>query len=107
MYNRLSTAMRNSDALAVRTCWELEGKFCRYIEMQFQKKALLTGLVLIHHHQPDNNPPLEDQWAKWLDEFKLGSVVFCSFGSQYIIEKDQFQELVMGFELTRLPSSLP
>lgn len=32
-----------------------------------------------------------------------GTVVFCAFGSQLILEKQQFQELVMGFELTGLP----
>ncbi|CAL2255173.1 unnamed protein product [Prunus armeniaca] len=32
-----------------------------------------------------------------------GSVVFCAFESQLILEKDQFQELVLGFELTGLP----
>lgn len=104
MYNRSASAMGNSDALAVRICWELEGRFCQYIETQFQKKVLLTGLVLTPHHQSEDNiAPLEDQWAKWLDAFQPGSVVHCSFGSQYILEKDQFEELVLGFELTELP----
>ncbi|PQQ04882.1 hypothetical protein Pyn_07282 [Prunus yedoensis var. nudiflora] len=50
-----------------------------------------------------NGLPLEDMWAKWLGGFEeAGSVVFCAFGSQLILEKDQFQELVLGFELIGL-----
>ena len=46
---------------------------------------------------------LEDRWARWLGGFKPGSVIFCAFGSQNFPEKDQFQELLLGFELTGLP----
>ncbi|KAJ7981784.1 Glycosyltransferase [Quillaja saponaria] len=49
------------------------------------------------------NTPLEDQWDKWLGGLNPGSVVYCSFGSESILEKEQFQELVLGFELTGLP----
>lgn len=46
---------------------------------------------------------LEEQWAKWLDGFKPNTVIFCAFGSECMLKKDQFQELVLGFELTGLP----
>ncbi|PQM35992.1 UDP-glycosyltransferase 79B6-like [Prunus yedoensis var. nudiflora] len=46
---------------------------------------------------------LEERWAKWFPGFEPRSVVFCAFGSQCALEKDQFQELVLGFELTGLP----
>ncbi|KAH7513248.1 hypothetical protein FEM48_Zijuj12G0177100 [Ziziphus jujuba var. spinosa] len=99
-YERLTRGMQNCDALAVRSCRELEGKFCDYIGTQYGKSLLFTGLAL---PEPTNTPALEDRWAKWLEKFEIGSVVFCAFGSQYFIEKDQFQELVLGFELTGLP----
>ena len=97
-YERKTTAIKNCDAICLRTCRELEGKYCDYIATQYGKSVLLTGTVL-----PEKTSALEGQWDKWLGGFDADSVVFCAFGSQYILEKDQFQELVVGFELTGLP----
>ena len=47
--------------------------------------------------------PLEETWAKWLDGFEPSSVLYCAFGSQIILEKNQFQELLLGFESTGFP----
>ena len=59
----------------------------------------LTGPVL-----PKPSPePLEDLWAQWLGGFGSGSVIFCAFGSENIMVQDQFQELLLGIELTGLP----
>ncbi|CAK9182970.1 unnamed protein product [Ilex paraguariensis] len=98
-YERVTTSMKQCDAISIRTCQEIEGPLCDYIESQYDKPMFLTGPVLA---EPPETP-LEDRWAKWLDGFELGSVLFCAFGSQWILEKDQFQELVLGFELTGLP----
>ncbi|KAE8680122.1 UDP-glycosyltransferase 79B8 [Hibiscus syriacus] len=46
---------------------------------------------------------LDEKWVNWLSRFESGSVVFCSFGSQNQLLKDEFQELVLGFELSGLP----
>ncbi|XP_015899122.3 UDP-glycosyltransferase 79B9 [Ziziphus jujuba] len=99
-YDRKTTAMRNCDALAIRTCRELEGKYCDYIRTQYGKSVLLTGTAL---PKPDNSTRLEDRWDKWLSRFERDSVVFCVFGSQCTLENDQFRELILGFELTGLP----
>ncbi|KAG8646640.1 UDP-glycosyltransferase 79B6 [Manihot esculenta] len=98
-YERMFKAMKESDALAIRTCNETEGNFCDYIGSQYGKPVFLTGPVL----PGPAKTPLEDRWCKWLSGFEQGSVLFCAFGSQIILEKDQFQELVLGFELTGLP----
>lgn len=91
--------MKECDAISVRTCREIEGHFCDYIGSQYKKPMILTGPVL-----PDPTPTLlEDQWAQWLVRFEPRSVVFCSFGSQYILTKKQFRELLLGFELTGRP----
>ena len=98
-YERTTAAMKESDAISIRTCREIEGNLCDYIGNQYGKPVLLTGPVL-----PEPSPaPLEEKWAQWLGRFKPGSVIFCAFGSQYILENDQFQELLLGFELTGLP----
>ncbi|CAN6558204.1 unnamed protein product [Malus baccata var. baccata] len=93
-------AIKECDAFCLRTCREFEGDFCDYLEAQFQKPVLLTGPVLSLEKGPTL---LEDRWADWFAAFEAGTVVFCAFGSQWAFEKDQFQELVLGFELTGLP----
>lgn len=99
-YERTTTAMRNADVLSIRTCREVEGELCDYMASQYKKPLLLTGPML---SKPTDTTPLEDRWTEWLNRFKPGSVVFCAFGSQYILEKDQFQELLLGFESTNFP----
>ncbi|CAA7056033.1 unnamed protein product [Microthlaspi erraticum] len=37
------------------------------------------------------------------ERVRPGSVVYCALGSQITLEKDQFQELCLGMELTGLP----
>lgn len=96
------TAMRNCDAIAIRTCRETEGKFCDYIGNQYNKPVYLTGPVLPVDEV--DKPSLEPRWADWLAKFSPGSVVFCAFGSQPVVDKiDQFQELCLGLEATGLP----
>ncbi|XP_044494892.1 UDP-glycosyltransferase 79B6-like [Mangifera indica] len=98
-YIRVTTSMKECDVISMRTCRETEGNFCDYIASQYNKPVFLTGPVLIE----PTKTPLEDRWVQWLGGFQPGSVVYCAFGSQYNPKKEQFQELLMGFELTGLP----
>ncbi|CAA7062662.1 unnamed protein product [Microthlaspi erraticum] len=100
IYHQITTGLKSCDVIAMRTCKEVEGKFCDYISRQYKKKVLLTGPLL---PEQDKSKPLEDQWSHWLSGFAPGTVVFCALGSQVILEKDQFQELCLGMELTGLP----
>ncbi|CAE6239335.1 unnamed protein product [Arabidopsis arenosa] len=100
LHYRITTGLKNCDFISIRTCKEVEGKFCDYIERQYQRKVLLTGPML---PEPDNSRPLEDRWDHWLNQFEPGSVIYCALGSQITLEKDQFQELCLGMELTGLP----
>ncbi|XP_010485115.1 PREDICTED: UDP-glycosyltransferase 79B9-like [Camelina sativa] len=60
LYHRLTTGLMNCDFISIRTCNEVEGKFCDYIEIQYQRKVLLTGPML---PEPDNSKTLEDRWS--------------------------------------------
>lgn len=93
-------ALGESDAIAIRTCTELEGSFCDYISQQYQKHVFTTGPVLPKEPQSHD---LDPSIAGWLEKFDSGSVVFCAFGSQLNLEKLQFQEILRGLELTGLP----
>ncbi|CAB4278139.1 unnamed protein product [Prunus armeniaca] len=104
LYQRFTNAITESDAFCIRTCREIEGHFYDYLSAQHKKPMILIGLVYGLEDSNKNSPPLEDMWANWLGGFEeAGSVMFCAFESQLIFEKDQFQELVLGFELTGLP----
>ncbi|XVF78667.1 hypothetical protein PTKIN_Ptkin14bG0153800 [Pterospermum kingtungense] len=94
--DRLLTSMKDSDLIAFRTYREIEGPFCDYVAQYFGKPVMLTGPCL----SETNATALEEKWANWLSNFEAGSVVFCAFGSQIILHKDDFQELVLGFELS-------
>ncbi|KAH7568851.1 hypothetical protein JRO89_XS06G0061200 [Xanthoceras sorbifolium] len=88
-----------SDAIGFKTCREIEGPYCDYLGSQFGKPVILAGPVL-----PE--PPrsvLEEKWEKLLGGFSAKSLIYCAFGSECTMNKDQFQELVLGFELTGLP----
>ncbi|KAI3912974.1 hypothetical protein MKW92_050297 [Papaver armeniacum] len=98
-HERLSLSFKNADALSFRSSRELEGRFVDFIGDRYGKQVLLSGPLL-------PKPPsfkLEKKWDKWLNQFEPRSVLFCSFGSECHMEKDQFQELLMGFELTDMP----
>ncbi|XP_010496151.1 PREDICTED: UDP-glycosyltransferase 79B8-like [Camelina sativa] len=100
LYHQITTGFKRCDIIALRTCKDIEGKFCDYIAHQYQKKVLLTGPML---PEPDTSKPLEQRWSHFLSGFPPRSVVFCALGSQIVLEKDQFQELCLGMELTGLP----
>ncbi|KAB2043979.1 hypothetical protein ES319_D01G057700v1 [Gossypium barbadense] len=96
---RIRTAVKGSDAIAFRTCSEIEEPFCDFVAEEFGKPVLLSGPCL----PETNTQQLDEEWVSWLSQFQPGSVVFCSFGSQSVLQKDEFQELVLGFELCGLP----
>ncbi|KAE8689846.1 Anthocyanidin 3-O-glucoside 2''-O-glucosyltransferase [Hibiscus syriacus] len=96
---RQMKSLIDCDAIGFKTCKEIEGPYCEYIRSQFKKPVLYAGPVV-----PE--PPkttLEEQWEKLLSKFGAGTVIFCAFGSECVLKKDQFLELVLGLELTGLP----
>uniref|UniRef100_A0A2N9EYA4 Glycosyltransferase n=1 Tax=Fagus sylvatica TaxID=28930 RepID=A0A2N9EYA4_FAGSY len=98
-YLRITSSVIASDAIAFRTYNEIEGPYCDYLRQQYAKPVLLTGPVL--PQTPETK--LDEKWANWLSNFEQGTVVYCAFGTQNILQKDQFQELLLGFELCGQP----
>ncbi|KAJ1388929.1 UDP-glucuronosyl/UDP-glucosyltransferase [Sesbania bispinosa] len=98
-YDRLDNGLSQSDAIGFKGCREIEGPFVDYLEDQFGKPVLLSGPVI---PEPPNTV-LEEKLATWLAGFKDGSVIYCAFGSESMLPQDQFQELLLGLELTELP----
>ncbi|CAM8905837.1 unnamed protein product [Rhodiola kirilowii] len=96
---RLIKAVKNSNAIVFKTCRELEGHYLDYVE-KHSKKAVLTAGPTIPA-QPST--PLNEHISAWLSTFKPKSVIYCAFGSENVLPLTQFQELVLGIELTGLP----
>jgi hypothetical protein len=98
-YDRQVLAFNEADALGYRTCREIEGPYLDYIHRQFNKPILTSGPVILENP----NSVLDEKWANWLGGFKTDSVVYCCFGSQCVLNPNQFQELMLGLELTGMP----
>ncbi|KAF5732589.1 UGTPg34 [Tripterygium wilfordii] len=87
------------DALGFKTCREIEGPFIDYLQSQFGKPVLLSGPII---PEPTTST-LDEKWEKWLGGFKPNSMIYCALGSECNLQTDQFQELVLGLELTGMP----
>ncbi|XP_014522009.1 UDP-glycosyltransferase 79B30-like [Vigna radiata var. radiata] len=98
-YDRIYGGLTLSDAIGFKGCREIEGPYVDYLAEQFGKSVILSGPII-----PESpKTVLEEKWSAWLGRFKDGSVVFCALGSEWKLPHDQFQELVLGLELTGLP----
>ncbi|WMV49117.1 hypothetical protein MTR67_042502 [Solanum verrucosum] len=97
---RLLLAFQDGDAIAFKTTREIEGPYCEFVEHKFKKPVVLAGPVL---PEPIESSNTEENWSKWLEKFKEKTVILCAFGSECNLKKDQFQELVLGLELTGYP----
>ncbi|KAK4286065.1 hypothetical protein QN277_002676 [Acacia crassicarpa] len=98
-HDRVCNGLIQSDAIAFKGTTEIEGPFVDYLGNHYGKPALLSGPVI-----PE--PPacvLEEIWVQWLGQFKDDSLIYCAFGSECILEVNQFQELLLGLETTGLP----
>ncbi|MGK4277605.1 hypothetical protein, partial [Escherichia coli] len=64
------------------------------------KPILLTGPVLAF---VPTDVQLDQKLVNWLDRQKEYSVRYCCLGSEFILEKRQFQEFLLGLEQSKFP----
>ncbi|XP_022136181.1 UDP-glycosyltransferase 79B30-like [Momordica charantia] len=98
-YDRQFISFSDCDAIGFRTCHEIEGDFVTYLQKEFKKPILLSGPVLPEPLATN----LEEKLETWLSGFEEGSMIYCAFGSECTLKKEQFQELLLGFELSGMP----
>lgn len=99
VYDRVLAGVQASDALVIKTCFEMEGPYIRYLAAQHGKPVIVTGPVV-----PE--PPkgeLEERWAQWLSSFPDSAVVFASFGSETFLPAPAATELLLGLEASNRP----
>ncbi|XP_047181451.1 cyanidin 3-O-galactoside 2''-O-xylosyltransferase FGGT1-like [Vigna umbellata] len=85
-----NSILAQSYATGLKGCTVIEGAYadCHRRHVTVPKEA--TCLI-------------DENWAKWLGNYEAGSVVYCSFGSECTLEPCQFQEVVLGLELSGMP----
>ncbi|KAM7279679.1 hypothetical protein ACFE04_006813 [Oxalis oulophora] len=98
-FERVSDSLKGCDLIAIRTCYPVDGILTDYLGKLYDNPVILTSPVL----SDPVEPPLDDQLVKWMSGFGPNSVVFCSFGKDFSMDKRQFQELCLGIESTGLP----
>ncbi|KAG8385495.1 hypothetical protein BUALT_Bualt03G0051300 [Buddleja alternifolia] len=104
---RLMTSMCDSDAIGFKTCIEIEGVYCEFLEKKLDKPILVTGPILVQKTQANNLINVDDEkWDIWLNGFQSKTVIFCAFGSEAVLEQRQFEQLLLGIELTGLPFAI-
>lgn len=98
--DRIKTAVIKSDAICFRTCMEIDEEIVEHMESIWEKPVLLTGSLL----PEEDGSMLDTNWDKWLNTFSPpNKVIYCALGTQIVLDKAQFQEIVLGFEATGLP----
>ncbi|WVY94626.1 hypothetical protein V8G54_033714 [Vigna mungo] len=85
-----NSILTQSYATGLKGCTVIEGAYadCHRRHVTVPKEA--TCLI-------------DENCAKWLGNYEAGSVVYCSFGSECTLEPCQFQEVVLGLELSGMP----
>ncbi|CAH2070025.1 unnamed protein product [Thlaspi arvense] len=82
IYHQLTTSLKSCDVISMRTCQEIEGKFCDFIASQYHRKVLLTGPML---PEADKSKPLDEQWSRFLKRVKERGVVWGGWVQQPLI----------------------
>ncbi|XP_074312928.1 cyanidin 3-O-galactoside 2''-O-xylosyltransferase FGGT1-like [Silene latifolia] len=100
LLERLSVSFRECDAIAVKSCKEMEGAYCDLAKEIFGKPVFLTGPVC---PDPSSVSILDDHLNGWLNGFGQGSVIYCALGSECVLTEEQFREFVLGLELIGMP----
>ncbi|KAK7387134.1 hypothetical protein VNO78_27662 [Psophocarpus tetragonolobus] len=93
---RCTNSLTQSYATGLKGCRVIEGA---YVDYYHRRHVLLEG----HVTPKAITCSLDENWAKWLGNFEAGSVVYCAFGSECTLEPCQFQELLLGLELSGMP----
>uniref|UniRef100_A0A0D6QS97 Glycosyltransferase N-terminal domain-containing protein n=1 Tax=Araucaria cunninghamii TaxID=56994 RepID=A0A0D6QS97_ARACU len=92
--------------IAIRSCYEMEGRFIDYVETCHRKRVVPVGLLL-PEESPPRNPPLggsqQFECLAWLDRQKSSTVVYVSFGSECFLSAGQIGALAEGLELSGVP----
>uniref|UniRef100_A0A0D6QR55 Glycosyltransferase N-terminal domain-containing protein n=1 Tax=Araucaria cunninghamii TaxID=56994 RepID=A0A0D6QR55_ARACU len=103
--DRCLKSIQGCSLIAIKSCYEIEGKFIRYLEETWGKSVVPVGLL--GPRLPERGcAELSEEESKclgWLDKQTPSSVIYVAFGSEVFLNKQQIRALALGLEATGLP----
>lgn len=85
-------------AIAIKSCFEFEGKFIDYFQRVTGKPVIPVGPLL-----QSNAGPLDSECLKWLGRKAASSVVYASFGTECFLSSEEIREVALGLEASGHP----
>ncbi|KAL0383713.1 UNVERIFIED_CONTAM: Beta-D-glucosyl crocetin beta-1,6-glucosyltransferase [Sesamum calycinum] len=92
---------RSCKIVLIKGFKDIEGKYIDYVSSLFGKKFVLVG-PLVQEPIPDEKEDDSSGLFSWLDMKERKSTVFVSFGSEYFLTKEDFDEIAYGLELSKI-----
>ncbi|KAL0359489.1 UNVERIFIED_CONTAM: Beta-D-glucosyl crocetin beta-1,6-glucosyltransferase [Sesamum angustifolium] len=92
---------RSCKIVLIKGFKDIEGKYIDYISSLFGKKFVPVG-PLVQEPIPDEKEDDSSGLFSWLDMKERKSTVFVSFGSEYFLTKEDFDEIAYGLELSKI-----
>ncbi|KAF5463136.1 hypothetical protein F2P56_019075 [Juglans regia] len=104
LFFRFMTMYSATDVLAVRSCMEVEAEWLNLLgELHHLPVAPLGLLPPSPQEDNDSKDSTRDTISDWLDKKEKGSVIYVSLGSEVRPSQENFNELALGLEQSRLP----
>ncbi|KAF3780373.1 UDP-glycosyltransferase [Nymphaea thermarum] len=97
--SRMLAVMALSSAIIIKSAMEIEGTYIKFFSSLTGKQVLPCGTLMSMAPRGE----LEERWQQWLNKFPVGSVIFCSFGSEVCFTNEQIFELIAGLEMSGAP----
>ncbi|XP_057497583.1 putative UDP-rhamnose:rhamnosyltransferase 1 [Actinidia eriantha] len=101
---RIARSIEASEAMAIRSCPELEGEYLRLFSELIGKPVIPVGLL--PPEKMERREIADKLWSEifdWLDGNPPKSVVFVGFGSECKLTKEQIYEIAYGLEASDVP----
>ncbi|CAM8994846.1 unnamed protein product [Rhodiola kirilowii] len=98
--DRQMRSFMDCDAISFKAIKEIEGPYLDYVEKVFKRPVFPAGPIV---PEQSTSTDLDTKWVDWLSQFQSKSVIYCAFGSECVLKLEQFQELLLGYELTGRP----
>ncbi|KAJ3671917.1 hypothetical protein LUZ60_007996 [Juncus effusus] len=99
IYERVEKCINGCDAIMLKTCMEMEGRYIEFKKSLNEKNLLLAGPLVSDSPKGE----LVSYWLNRLAKFPKGSVIFSSFGSETFLSEEGAKELLLGLKMSGFP----
>ncbi|KAG7968111.1 hypothetical protein I3843_08G135900 [Carya illinoinensis] len=101
---RFMTMCLGTEVVAIKTCIEVEPEWLNLFGELLHIPVVPVGLLPPSPQEGnDNKDSTSDAIAEWLDKQEKGSVVYVALESEIRPSQEDFNELALGLEQSRLP----